>query len=118
MKGPVEHAIAGEDGPPRIDSDQVARPERQHHGEQQEGADARAGDPGRVIGDWNRQDDVGHGDRQRDADRPDGDRAVDVDLNKKLVVGKTPVLNYCPRDRVLPPKGRDQKKAKRTQEDD
>ena len=100
VEEPMNGAFLGKDQLPRIDADQIVRPERQHDGDIEERLGAAAGKARHVIGKWKGNDagdcrhDCSHHDRapddgkigRREEPRIGVERRVIDDLRREIVV--------------------------------
>ena len=82
---PVEDAFLGEDQLPRIDTDEIARPQRQGDRDIEEGLDPAAGVARRVVGD--REGDDGAGQRYRRRHHHGADDDVEIGRLQQFAIG-------------------------------
>ena len=117
LKGPAQRAALLEDHDPGEDPRQIARPQGQQDGGEEEPSPPRGGDAGHVIGEGEREHDVGRGDDRRHLDRAGDDRRVGG--GEELVeVGERPAVLEDVGERVDAPERRDEHHHERRHVDD
>ena len=118
VQRPVEQPVRVEDQPPRVDAGEVRRPQRQQHEHEQHRPRAAAGDARHEVGERERDDRVGDGDRGGDVDRPQRDGAVGRLVPERAEVVERPVVDQLRRERVDRPERGDEQRDERRDVDE
>ena len=115
MQGPVQYPARGQDHAPGVDLDQVARPQRHQHRDDQNGLARAARHLGHVEGDREGQEHVGDRDGGRDGDRAQGNRPVHRLVDERLEVVQREGLGHLAGERVDVPERRCEQDRQRPQ---
>ena len=120
VQAPVQRALLLQDHAPGVDADDVARPERQQHHDEQHGPRARGRDSGHIERDREGEDGVRDGDGAGDPDRVPRDAQVGrvVEAEDLPKVREGPVAGDPAGERVDPVQAGQQQRDERGKIDD
>ena len=110
---PVENAVARENQAPRVDTDEVARPERQQNQHEQDRLETPRRQPGCEIGERKSKEHVRDGDRCCDTDRAERDVAVRRVVDQRVEVRQRPLMDDGAREGIERPECGDEERDER-----